>query len=161
MAKANRTCYCCGHEYYYCPSCPSDRKDPQIYTMWDSEICKDIFNTLVSESTKKITIKECKEKLIELGVKDIDITRDSVKRHIDKVMSYEEKVDVEIEKKEEIIETTVEEIVEELNAEEPIVELNTSEVSTVSEQIEVIGSTEYTVKTPNKKRKNSFKNKDN
>ena len=59
MAKANRVCYCCGHEYYFCPSCPNDRKDPQIYTMWDSELCKDIFNTLVSESTKKITTREC------------------------------------------------------------------------------------------------------
>ena len=157
MAKANRTCYCCGHEYYYCPSCPSDRKDPQIYTMWDSETCKDIFNTLVSESTKKITTKECKAKLIELGVNNIDINRDSVKKHIDKVMSYEDKVDVLIEQNEEIVEA----IVEEMIASDVVEELDVSEVAMVTEEIEVIGSTENAVKTSGKKRKNSFKNKYN
>ena len=67
MPKANRKCYCCGREYYYCPSCPDERKDPRIYIMWDSEVCKEIFNTLASESTKNITAKECKEKLIEFN----------------------------------------------------------------------------------------------
>ena len=55
MSKANRTCYCCGRKYYYCPSCNDDRRDPKIYTMWDSELCKEIFNTLTDESFKKIT----------------------------------------------------------------------------------------------------------
>ena len=90
MPKANRTCYCCGREYYYCPSCPNDRKDPRIFTMWDSEICKDIFETLVSESTKKITTLECKEKLIKLGVDENTVLKDSIRKHVDRVMGCNE-----------------------------------------------------------------------
>lgn len=120
MSKANRTCYCCGREYYYCPSCPGDKKNPRIYTMWDSELCRDIFNTLVSESTKKITTLECKNKLIELGVSKDTKLKDSIRKHADRVMSYkEEKVeevklevleevsdntDISVEEKEEVVE---------------------------------------------------------
>ena len=90
MPKANRTCHCCGREYYYCPSCPDDRRDPRIYVMWDSELCREIFNVLVNESTKKITTLECKEKLIELGVTKDTILKDSIKKHVGRVMACEE-----------------------------------------------------------------------
>lgn len=90
MAKANRICHCCGQGYYYCPSCPDDRRDPRIYIMWDSEKCRDIFNVLVDESTKKITTLECKTKLIELGVNKNTVLKDSVRKHVDRVLSYNE-----------------------------------------------------------------------
>ena len=92
MPKANRTCHCCGKEYYYCPSCPDDRRDPRIYVMWDSELCREIFTVLTNESTKKITTLECKEKLIELGVTKDAVFKDSIKKHVDRVMSYKEKI---------------------------------------------------------------------
>lgn len=90
MSKANRTCYCCGREYYYCPSCTGENKDPRVYTMWDSELCKDIFDALVSESTKKVNTKECKDKLIQLGVNKSTILKESVRKHVDRVMAYKE-----------------------------------------------------------------------
>lgn len=108
MPKANRTCYCCGKEYYYCPSCPGERRSPSIYTMWDSELCRDIFNTLVSESTKKITTLECKEKLIELGINKNTKLKDSVRKHVDRVMSYKE--DKKIEETKTITEILIEDI---------------------------------------------------
>lgn len=119
MAKTNRVCYCCGHEYYFCPSCPNDRKDPQIYTMFDSEQCKDIFNTLVKESTKKITTSECKEALIRLGAEKVEINKSSVKNHIDRVMSYASNT-VETET-ETIIETVETETMETEITETPLV----------------------------------------
>lgn len=128
MAKANRVCYCCGREYYFCPSCPKDKKDPQIYTMWDSEECRDIFNTLSSESLKKITTKECKEKLIELGVDKIEINKESVKNHINRVMNYTEDIK---EAKE------IEEVKEEIKVLETSEVLEASEVSEVTEVTEV------------------------
>ena len=159
MTKANRICYCCGREYYFCPSCPKDRKDPQIYTMWDSEICRDIFNTLSRESLKKITTKECKEKLIELCIDKVEINKESVKNHINRVMSYE---DVEVAEKqitEAVVETS--EIAE---AVEILEEENTSEVIEVIEVIEELVITEETTvepKTFSKKRKGSLRNKEN
>lgn len=142
MAKANRVCYCCGYEYYFCPSCPKDKKDPQIYTMWDSEVCKDIFNTLVSESTKKITTKECKDKLIELGVDKIDIKRDSVKNHINRIMEYKDVVkETKIVTEDEVIET-----------------VETTEVDDVVE-VEVTETVENETPKATKKKKSSSKSK--
>lgn len=153
MPKANRTCYCCGREYYFCPSCPSDRKDPLIYTMWDSEICKDIFNTLVKESTKKITTKECKDKLIELGVEKVVINKESVKKHLDRVMNYKDVEDVTLE----VTETDKVEI--EVNG---IIEISevaeTVDVEDVIETIEVFEEViEEAPKTNVKKRRNSYR----
>jgi hypothetical protein len=159
MPKANRTCYCCGREYYFCPSCPSDRKDPQIYTMFDSEICKDVFNTLVKESTKNITTKECKEKLVELGVGKIDIKKDSVKKHINRVMGCEDVVE-ETRKEENVLEAL--EVIEVIKVSEVD---NSAEVETVevaekvdADTVEVV---EETPKMMPRKKKSSYKNKNN
>lgn len=121
MAKPNRICYCCGREYYFCPSCPDDRRDPQIYVMWDSELCKDIFTTLTNEFTKKITTSECKSKLIELGVDDMEINNSSVKNHIDRVMSYK----TVVEPIQEVIEETVE-----------VTDIKTIEMTDIAEDVE-------------------------
>lgn len=159
MPKANRTCYCCGREYYFCPSCPSDRKDPLIYTMWDSDICKDIFNTLTKESTKKITTKECKDKLIELGVDKVEINKESVKKHVDRIMNYKDVKDVvlETEKTDDVeVETneTVEisELTETTDVEEVVKPV---EIEEASETVETITETP---KMNIKKRKNYYKN---
>lgn len=143
MSKTNRTCYCCGREYYYCPSCSSERKDPKIYSMWDSELCRDIFNTLVKESTKKITTLECKKKLIELGVDKNTILKDSVKTHVDRVMEYKE------------IENTEEQVDEIANLENVLVEDFQSQ-SEENPENEVVKTTRRT-----KVRKSSLKNKEN
>lgn len=156
MPKANRICHCCGQPYYYCPSC-ADEKRPTWYIMWDSEKCKNIFNTLTDESTKKITTKECKEKLIELGVDKFETLKDSVKNHIDKVMSCEDSVknNVEsnnIEAKVET-ETIAEELILKTVQTEPVE--TKVEDTKVTENKTVIEATSQ-VKT---KRINSLKNK--
>ena len=99
MAKPNRTCHSCSSKYYYCPSCQDDNRDPQIYVMWCSERCKNIFNILTDESLKKISISECKTELTKLGVTSGDGFRDGVKTHINRVLNYNEPV---IEIKEEV-----------------------------------------------------------
>lgn len=121
MSKANRTCYCCEREYYYCPSCPSENKNPNIYTMFDSELCRDIFNTLVSESTKKITTLECKKRLVEMGVNENTVLKASIRKHVDRVMSCEEEKFIENEIN---VESTEEVVTIELVEEEKINKAN-------------------------------------
>lgn len=96
MPKPNRTCHCCGKGYYYCPSCSN--QDPQIFVMWDSEKCREIYRTLSDESVGIITTAECKKKLIEFGVDEKTEFRDSVKKHANRVLSYEDKVSRPVEK---------------------------------------------------------------
>lgn len=178
MPKANRTCYCCGRKYYYCTSCPDDRRDPRIYVMWDSESCREIFNVLTNESTKKITTLECKKKLIDLGVTKETVLKENVRKHVDRVMSYEE----EIVKVKEVVSDSVSEetiILEETKQvekqdeiiikSEPEIEVkneNKSEIEEVIvepvtiESVVEVEKTEYVKKTKRTK-KSSLKNKEN
>lgn len=97
MPKTNRECYCCSKKYFYCPSCPSDMKKESFYNMFCCERCSKIFKTLTDETFDHITISQCKEKLIEFGVKSDEIFKDNIKKHIEKVMAYEDvNTDVDI-----------------------------------------------------------------
>ena len=156
MPKANKKCYCCGREYYYCPSCSGERKDPRIYTMWDSETCRDIFNTLVNESTKKITTLECKKKLIELGVNKDTVLKDSVRKHVDRVMSC----------KDDVIKKVKKDIVEESSvvSEENKTEEKVENIITNSETVKDIVKSEFNIeniKKTKRAKKSSLKNEEN
>lgn len=149
MPKANRTCYCCGKKYYYCPSCSGERKDPRIYTMWDSELCMEVFNLLTNESLKKITTLECKKRLIELGVNENTVLKDSVRRHVDRVMSY----------KEEIVENNV---VEKIH--DSLEETNKTEEKVkneVTDESVIIETKADNIKKTKRTKKSSFKNVEN
>lgn len=91
MPKANRTCHCCGKKYYYCTSCPDDRRDPQVYVMWDSEHCKEIFTILTNEAVGKLSTLDCKNKLIELGVNKNTEFAENVKVHVQRIFECEDK----------------------------------------------------------------------
>ena len=160
MPKANRTCYCCGKEYYYCPSCPDDRRDPRIFVMWDSEKCREIFNILTNESTNKITTLECKNKLIELGVTKDTVLRESVRKHVDRVMSYQEKT-------EEAVKKVIEEVVQDAILEIEIIEEN-EKLILEEEQLEennietvVIDAVYENIKKNRRTKRSSLKNKEN
>lgn len=175
MPKANRTCHCCGREYYYCPSCPDDRRDPRIYVMWDSELCREIFNVLTEESTKKISTLECKEKLIELGVTQDTVLKESVRKHIDRVMIYKEEIvenisivledtsqlkeksQLEEQNETEVIAEVISEVVTEEEVVTRSVEVTNVEVIEAVELDEEIENIKKTRKT----RRNSLKNKEN
>lgn len=156
MPKANRTCYCCGRKYYYCPSCPDDRRDPRIFVMWDSELCKEIFNVLTNESTKKTTTLECKNKLIELGVTKDTILRESVRNHVDRVMSYEENIVEDI--KDNIVEEVTVILEETIQSEEQSkVEVDPKVLVDNVLKTEEVDS----IKKVRRTRKSSLKNKEN
>lgn len=134
MAKQNRICHTCGTGYYYCPSCPNDRRDPQVYIMWCGERCKKIFGLLSDETFKKITTAECKDELIKLGVTAGDNFKDGVKTHAKRVLNFTEPV---------------------IEAEISIVEIVENNEVDEFESVETeITTTEYVAKAK-KKRKNS------
>lgn len=161
MSKANRTCYCCGRKYYYCPSCNDDRRDPKIYTMWDSEVCKEIFSALTNESFKKITTLECKKRLVELGVDENTVLKDAIRNNVNRIMSCEEEV-IEENKNDTIEESSMvlEEIVKsEEKSEDVIAEVSETEDFKVTTD-EVKQNIEN-IKKNKRTKKSSVKNKEN
>lgn len=88
MAKANRECYSCGQKYYYCPQCSNEMKKASFYNMFCCERCSKIFKTLTNESFKKISTSDCKKELLNLNVSLDEEFKGSVKKHIERVLSF-------------------------------------------------------------------------
>ena len=150
MAKQNRICHTCGKGYYYCPSCPNDKRDPQIYIMWCGDRCKQIFGLLSDETFKKITTAECKDELIKLGVTADEKFKDGVMTHAERVLSFTEPVI-----KEEVIIAEVNEVseteeIDETNKTEEIDEVNKVE-EIILEEPKTYDTT-YVAKNKKKKR---------
>jgi len=91
MAKTNKECYTCGQKYYYCPTCPSEKKE--IYNnMFCCERCSKIFKTLTDETFKRIDIVECKNQLLRLSVSTKENFKEGIKNHITRILDYKEPV---------------------------------------------------------------------
>ena len=122
MAKANRKCYTCGKEYYYCPTCPSEAKKETFYNMFHCERCSKIFKTLTDETFKHLTTAQCKEELLKLNVSADEDFKDGIKKHIKRVFDYKEPVVKPIVKTVLPETKNVEEITEKVSVTEPIKE---------------------------------------
>lgn len=53
--KNNRTCICCGKEYYFCNTCADQIKEPRWKTIYCSDNCRKIFMTITDYNYKEIT----------------------------------------------------------------------------------------------------------
>lgn len=93
MAK-NRKCLLCGTEYSYCPTCPSDKHLPRFMTTFDSENCKDIFHTLVSNTIGDISDAEAKKILSELDLSRKESYAKETQDQIDNLLKVENKAPV-------------------------------------------------------------------
>ena len=155
MAKQNRICHTCGNGYYYCPSCPNDKRDPHIYVMWCGERCKKIFGLLSDETLNRITTAECKNELLKLGVTVDDTFKDGVKAHAERVLNFVELVVEEV-ATEEINEVEkVDEVVEQvevIDTVEPVETAETVEVEKVVLNETETPNTEYVAKSKKKKK---------
>ena len=165
MAKANRECHTCSAKYYYCPTCPDDSRNPRIYVMWCGERCAKIFNLLSDETFNNITTAECKEELLKLNITEKDNLKDSIKKHIQRVIGSEQKESVVEVANEEIKEmasdepSDVVETVETVEVVEAVVEEAAESIET-SESVDVnvvseITDNNFGYKKRNKKYRNS------
>lgn len=119
--KTNRTCLFCGNAYYFCPNC-SDRRDPKIYSVYDSEECMKAFNTLVKYNKGIMDDNEAKIILTSLNINPDKIQVEQRREKVKKMLAYssipvveviEPEIEPEIEVESEVIEVTNDEVTEE------------------------------------------------
>ncbi len=115
--KTNRTCLFCGNGYYFCPNC-NDRRDPKIYTVYDSEECMKAFNVLVKYNKGIMDDNEAKIILTSLNINPDKIQAEQRREKVKKMLAYSpipvvEVIEPDIEVESEVIEVTNEEITEE------------------------------------------------
>lgn len=65
MAKPNRTCVICSHQYYYCQGCPDDLRETW-HIMFCCDSCKTIYEVLNKYEYKHIDAKQAKELLKDI-----------------------------------------------------------------------------------------------
>ena len=61
--QKQRTCFCCGKAYHFCPNCAEDADKPSWYFIFDSENCKNIFNICQRFSTNAIDAQSAAQEL--------------------------------------------------------------------------------------------------
>lgn len=90
MPKSNRICKVCGTKYYYCPSCPDDRRE-KWHVLACSAKCHDAFNILSDEYAGRVTTVDAKKKLVSLGFNKTDIFNENIVEHALRVLNYKAK----------------------------------------------------------------------
>lgn len=84
---AKRICKVCGEEYDYCPGCPKHAGEPKWKISFDTENCKNIFDTLVKHSVGKITTKEARRALYKLDLSGKNHFAADVRDKINSIMN--------------------------------------------------------------------------
>ena len=92
MARKNRTCFCCGKNYSYCPDCSRvDALKPSYFADFCSEECMTIWKTATKYNMGKLTKSEAKEIISAFDLKPIDFYVECVQRDLNVIMAEDKK----------------------------------------------------------------------
>lgn len=105
MAKANRICKTCGKAYFYCNNCNKKNADPQWMLMWDTENCKNVFETVSNYAQNVDSKAVAKKKLSKCDLSKQYTFNEKIRALIDEIM-FEEKSETKAEKKEDVKEVS-------------------------------------------------------
>ena len=81
---ANRICLTCGNSYEYCTSCPTSLNLPVWKNIFDTENCKNVFETVSDYAQKAITKDVAKEKLYKCDISNK--YKDNIQKYLDDIM---------------------------------------------------------------------------
>lgn len=89
--KKQRTCFCCGTAYHYCPNCAEDANKPNWYFIFDSENCRDIFNICQKYSTGEYDAIQARHMLDKCDLTHKSNFRSDVKKVIKEIFAKSNK----------------------------------------------------------------------
>lgn len=81
----NRTCLTCGKKYEYCNSCPTSVNLPVWKSLFDTENCKDIFETVSDYAQCSITKTQAKNKLKKCNLSGE--YKNNIQEYLDDIMT--------------------------------------------------------------------------
>ena len=89
----NRICLACGKSYEYCGSCPSSLNLPVWKNIFDTEICKTVFETTSDYAQKVISKEKAKEKLSKCNISDARNYKPQIRSLIEEITKENKVVD--------------------------------------------------------------------
>lgn len=81
----NRVCLTCGNEYEYCRSCPSGSKLPIWKSLFDTENCKKIFETVSDYAQTAISKERALERLSDCDLSNAETLKPTIKNLIKEI----------------------------------------------------------------------------
>lgn len=98
-----RSCYLCGKEYRFCPTCREDRHAPAWKNTFCSEDCSSIFKCAVDYNMNMITKEEAQDILLGCDLSNQKSFREGTQSAIAKIMEEPKKEEIKVDelKKEE------------------------------------------------------------
>ena len=92
MGRRNRSCYLCGEQYQYCPTCSQDRMKPSWMAEFHSENCKNIFDICTRFNMQIFTKDEAKAAIEKCDLSNRLNFRPSVQNTLSNLLKVEEVV---------------------------------------------------------------------
>lgn len=85
----NRICLTCGKAYEYCGSCPNSLNLPVWKNLFDTEICKTVFETASDYAQKVITKESAKSKLSYCDISNTTMFKEKINKLLDEIFKEE------------------------------------------------------------------------
>ena len=91
MGRRQRTCYLCGTEYEYCPTCTQDKMKPAWMTEFHSESCKNIFDICTRFNLGLMSKEEAQKALAECDLSNKENFKSYVQHDLENIFAADEK----------------------------------------------------------------------
>lgn len=121
MSKPNRKCYTCGKEYYFCPSCGTDKNKPSWYAIFDCDVCRDVWNTIVTKYDQEGK-EAARKELCKIDF-DINTLKENVRNKVNMIMGTKDDI-------KNAVDEPSEEINEDIELNKPVVKKVTRNTNT-------------------------------
>ena len=91
MGRRTRTCYLCGKDYQYCPTCSQDKMKPAWMSEFHSENCKNIFDICTRFNMELMSKSEAQEALSTCDLSNKSNFKSYVQRDFEVIFAEEPK----------------------------------------------------------------------
>ena len=91
MGRRSRTCYLCGQDYQYCPTCTQDKAKPAWMSEFHSESCKNIFDICTRFNMGRMSKEEAQDALNTCDLSNKSNFKSYVQRDLVKIFAEEPK----------------------------------------------------------------------
>lgn len=91
MGRRTRTCYLCGQDYQYCPTCSQDKMKPTWMSEFHSESCKNIFDICTRFNMQLMSKTEAQDALNSCDISNKANFKSYVQRDLEVIFAEEPK----------------------------------------------------------------------
>ena len=91
MGRRNRTCYLCGQDYLYCPTCSQDKMKPAWMSEFHNENCKNIFDIATRFNMQLLTKDEAKAAMEQCDLSNKANFKSYVQKDLENIFAEEPK----------------------------------------------------------------------